>query len=324
MARKARKEVSRSEIIRLLAALFLLPLGAAFFFSIAFALAAPGSLFPDLWLFLVMVTLLAFLSCVLFAAYRSIIFGFSREVALRIQYTIDPDGSGNEPAPFLLFHAGQEFEIIAESIETWRGDLKGVLDRSSSSGEIWALDAHIRFPFAGAATAYRTKSLELKKNKLRQNLRSAAVLAFFIDFQDPEPVAAKKHLERTSALFADLIAGGERYGGVAAEISWNAFWLIFSSGSDDQTCAMGAIRAAKEIYDRAERLHPEARLRVLADYFPVCESMLLAGKAWRYHAESPGIAALRAAVVMPIGEENAGLRFSSRIVQLVRARGGTS
>jgi len=326
MTRKVRKEVRQSELVWLLVFLFLLPLLVTLLFAAMFSLFVAQPVIPPAWLLCVLIAFPALLACVLFAMNRAIIFAFFRSIALRVCHALDIEieGSVSERAPFMLFHAGQEFEIIAETTEVWRTDLSDTLDRESSPNGLWTLDAHIRFPFANAASAYQNKSQDLKKNKPHQNVRPAAVLAFFIRFQDEERLTPKKHLELLSALYADAIARGERYGGVSAEICWNAFWLVFSSGNDAQTCATGALRAAKEIYDRALQTHPGATLRVLADYFPLCESMLQAGKTWRYHAESPELAALRAAAAAPVTGENSGLRFSSRIVDLVRARGGGS
>jgi hypothetical protein len=324
MKRKPRKEVRRSELVRLLVLLFLLPLLITLLFSVAFSLSAAQPIIPPVWLLCVSLAFPALLACVLFALSRAIIFAFFRSIALRVCHSLNIEIKEKESVqnPFMLFHAGQEFEIIAETTEIWRTDLANALSRMSSPGGLWALDAHIRFPFANAAAVYRNKSQELKKIKAHQNVRPAAVLAFFIRFQEEERLTPRKRLELLSSLSADALSCGEQYGGVAAEVTWNALWLVFSSGSDAQTCATGALRAAKEIYDRALQAHPGAHIRVLADYFPVCESMFQAGKSWRYHAESPDIAALRIAATSPVTAENCGLRFSSRIVDLVRPRGG--
>ena len=311
--------------MRLLVYLFLLPLLVALLFCIVFSFSVEQPFIPPAWLFFVLIAFPSLLACVLFVMYRAVIFAFFRSIALRVCHALDieVEGDVSEQVPFMLFHAGQEFELIAETTEVWHTDLEDTLERMSSPNGLWSMDAHLRFPFAGDAAAYRNKAQELKKHKSYQNVRPAAVMAFFIRFHDEERLSPKKRLELLSSLFAEAIARGERYGGVAAEVTWNAFWLVFSSGVNEQTCAMGALRAAKEIYDRTLMVHPDAKVRVLADFFPIRESMLQAGKTWRYHIESPNITALRMAAA-PTGEENCGLRFSSRIVTLVRSRGGES
>jgi len=323
MARKARKEVRQGEMIRLLALLFLLPLLITVLFCAAFSVSLGQAVFPPVWLFLVMLIFPALFACVFFAAYRAVVFAFFRGIAFRIYHTLNIEVTKGESelSPFMLFHAGQEYEIIAESMEVWRGELAGEIAQLSSPNGLWNLSEQSRFPFAGAAPVYRYKSQELKKNKSHQNVRPAAVLAFFISFQDEERNTPRKRLELLSGLYANLFAIGEHYGGNAAEIAWGAFWLVFSSGGDEQIRATGALRAAKAIYDHARKAHPGAGIRVLADYFPLCEAMLLAGKVWRYHVESPDISALRIAAAAPVTSENGGLRFSSRIVSLVRSRG---
>jgi hypothetical protein len=321
MSRRVRKEVRQGEVTPLLVCLFILPFLILILFCAALSFSVAQPVFPPVWLLLVTLGFPLLLACVLFAAYRALVFAFFRDVALRVCQAlgIEITVSESELAPFLLFHAGQEFEIIAESMDAWRTDLAVQLDRASSGSGLWLPEAHARFPYASDTPCYRNKSNELKKIKGHQNVRPAAVLALFITLKGEESLNPKKRAEILSALCSDVLTRGERYGGLAAFVAGNALCLVFSSSNDEKTCAVGALRAAKEIFDHVTKTYRGAKLCVLADYFPVCESMLQAGKTWRYHVESPDIAAIRAAAAAPVTEARCGLRFSARIVERARA-----
>jgi len=119
------------------------------------------------------------------------------------------------------------------------------------------------------------------------------------------------------------VAGvAEEHGGFVALIAGQVLVLAFSLGRDERTLAIRAARAARQLQETLGAEYPGSTIRLAGDIFPALEGMLQVSGGLRYYIDAPEIGALRLAACSPVSD--GGLRFSSRLVSVIKTGGTVS
>lgn len=304
---------------RLILVLFLLPLLALLGWWTILIVSLETFVFPPAWLILLSLGVPLCLACLVLFVSRAVVFGFFRDFSLRVRNQQGEDEG--EELPFLLFHSGQELEMLTETLAAWKEDVSGLAGRLAGQTGLWALEPQARFPWAGRSELYQRKSAELKKAKGHCQFRTAACLAVFA--LPPESESGGRKRFDWLADFAGSVADiAEEEGGFVGLLAGQALVVVFSLGRDERVLAIRAAKAAQQLQQNLHAEYPGSSIRIIGDIFPVVEGIVQAGSGLRYYIDAPEIGALRLAASSPIHE--GGLKFSSRLVSTIKTGGRAS
>ena len=308
-------------ISRLVLVLLLAPVAALAGWWATICVSLGALIFPPAWLILLSLVLPLCVACGVLLVSRAVVFGFFREFSQRARTVLGMDDGGNREVPFLLFHSGQELELLTETLAAWKQEVAASAERLSSVAGLWSLEPQARFPWAGRSRVYQLKSAELKKVRGYCQFRTVACLGVFV-----VPPAGESGGRKRFDWLADIagsVAGiAEEHGGFVALIAGQVLVLAFSLGRDERTLAIRAARAARQLQETLGAEYPGSTIRLAGDIFPALEGMLQVSGGLRYYIDAPEIGALWLAACSPVSD--GGLRFSSRLVSVIKTGGTVS
>lgn len=310
-------------VLHLAWVLLLTPLLALIGWWVVLCLTMGKVEFPSVSLALVSLAIPCLIALAIFLSARAVVFGFFRAFSLRVLRVLReaPDDEADEVIPFLLFNPGQELEIVTATLAAWKQEVASSSDRLSGAAGLWTLEPQARFQWAGQSKLYQIKSTELKKQKGYSSTRMLAVLAAFVSFPGDD-LEVRKRFERVGDVFGSIAGVAEENGGIIGQVSERMILLVFSLGRDERTLAIRAVKAAREIQNSLAEDYPQASMYLVGDFFSATESMLNVSGGLRYHIDSPEISAIRAAAATIMTDS--GLRFSSKLVSIIKAGGKVS